>query len=258
METRPYQVLEVDHADGIARLTLNRPERRNALSPQLVNELLWALDDAKDNDAVRVVILTGAAGTFCSGGDLQQMSADSPLALKGDYADLLLRFPALGKPTIARVEGYAMGGGLGLVASCDFALAAESAVLGTPEIRRGLFPMMIMSVLDRVMSRRELVRMMLLGDKLSAATAKELGLLSSVVPDPELDEAVRTLATQLAAQSPTAMSRGLLAYHHQADLALTEAVPYLRDQLHALLGTADAREGLRAFAEKRAPTWTGE
>ncbi len=205
-----------------------------------------------------MVILTGAAGTFCSGGDLQQMSADSSLAVKGDYADLLLRFPALGKPTIARVEGYAMGGGLGLVASCDFALASESAVLGTPEIRRGLFPMMIMSVLDRVMSRRDLLRMMLLGDKLSAETARGLGLLSSVLPDADLDEAVDALATQLAAQSPTAMRRGLLAYHHQADLELTEAVPYLRDQLYALLGTADAREGLKAFMEKRAPKWTGE
>ena len=151
-----------------------------------------------------------------------------------------------------------MGGGLGLVASCDFAIASESAILGTPEIRRGLFPMMIMSVLDRVMSRRDLIRMMLLGDKLSAADAKEMGLLSSVVPETELDAAVGKLTTQLAAQSPTAMRRGLLAYHHQADLELKEAVPYLRDQLYALLGTADGREGLKAFIEKRAPKWTGE
>jgi enoyl-CoA hydratase/carnithine racemase len=164
METRDYQSILASAADGIATLTLNLPERKNPLGPLMVNELLWALDDAKADADVRVVILTGAGKAFCAGGDLKQMSTGDGPALepKGDYTDLLLRFGALGKPTIARIPGYAMGGGLGLVASCDFAVACESAILGTPEIRRGLFPMMIMAVLQRVVPRRELMRMMLL------------------------------------------------------------------------------------------------
>ena len=260
MEARGYRTILVETGEGVATITLNVPERKNPIGPQMVNELLWALDDAKDDGAVRVIVLTGAGDAFCAGGDLKQMSGggDGPtLPPKGDYSDLLLRFPALGKPTIARVNGVAMGGGLGLVASCDFAIAKESAVLGTPEIKRGLFPMMIMAVLARVVSRRRLLEMMLLGDKLSAARAAELELVNRAVPDDALDAEVDALAARLAAQSPTALRLGLTAYHHQADRALDEALPYLAQQLFAILGTDDAREGLSAFLEKRPPVWTG-
>ncbi len=260
MQDRPYEQVEVHVADGVARITLSRPKRKNAMGPQMVNELLYALDDTKDDDAVRAVVLTGAGSAFCAGGDLKQMSsgADGPkLEPKGDYADLLLRFTTLGKPTVARVNGVAMGGGLGLVASCDFAIAAQSAVLGTPEVRRGLFPMMIMAVLARVVSRRRLLEMMLLGEKMSAAQAADLELINRAVPDNALDDEVDQLATRLAAQSPTAMRMGLAAYHRQADLALAESVPWLQSQLFAVLGTEDAREGLTAFFEKREPRWTG-
>jgi enoyl-CoA hydratase/carnithine racemase len=260
MEDRGYRTIRVGVDAGIATITLNVPERKNPIGPQMVNELLYALDDARDDDAVRVIVLTGAGSAFSAGGDLKQMSSggDGPeLAPKGDYADLLLRFPRLGKPTIARVPGVAMGGGLGLVASCDFAIAAESAVLGTPEIKRGLFPMMIMAVLQRVVSRRRLLEMMLLGEKITAAQAAEMELVNRAVPDAELDREVDALARRLASQSPTALRMGLAAYHHQADRALAESVPYLQQQLVAILGTEDAREGLMAFMEKRDPRWTG-
>lgn len=264
MEDRKYRAIRVGVDDAaVATITLNVPERKNPLGPEMVNELLWALDDARDDTAVRVVVLTGAGKAFSAGGDLKALSgggadAGEALALKGDYVDLLLRFRSLGKPTIARIPGVAMGGGLGLVASCDFAVACESAVLGTPEIKRGLFPMMIMAVLGRVVPRRKLMRMMLLGEKLSAAQALEHGLISDVAPDDALDDAVAALATKLAAQSPTALRMGLAAFHEQADRALEDALPYLRDQLFAILGTEDAREGLMAFLEKRAPHWTGK
>lgn len=260
MEARVYQTILAASADGVATITLNVPERKNPLGPTMVNELLYALDDARDDREVRAVVLTGAGQAFSAGGDLKQMSggADAPtLAPRGDYVDLLLRFRELGKPTIARIPGVAMGGGLGIVASCDFAVACESAVLGTPEIRRGLFPMMIMAVLSRVVPRRRLLEMMLLGDKLDARTALDYGLLSHVVPDAELDTFVASLAQKLAAQSPTATRMGLHAFHHQDGRPLDEALPHLRDQLFALLGTEDAQEGLRAFFEKRAPVWTG-
>lgn len=262
MEARAYRtILASADEHGVATITLNVPERKNPIGPLMVNELLHALDDARDDASVRVVVLTGAGAAFCAGGDLKQMSRGDgdgpPLAQKGDYTDLLLRFPKLGKPTIARIPGVAMGGGLGLVASCDFAIACESAVLGTPEVKRGLFPMMIMAVLSRVVSRRRLLEMMLLGDKLTAAQAAELELITRAVPDDQLDAEVASLARRLAAQSPTALRMGLAAYHWQADRTLEEALPYLQGQLGAILGTEDAREGLMAFMEKREPRWTG-
>jgi enoyl-CoA hydratase/carnithine racemase len=259
MEARDYETIRVSTDGAVATIALAIPERKNPLGPLMVNELLWAFDDAKEDPAVRVVVLTGEGDAFSAGGDLKQMSQAGArkLAPKGDYVDLLLAFTRIGKPTIARVNGFAMGGGLGLVASCDFAVAKESALLGTPEIKRGLFPMMIMAVLGRVMPRRKLISMMLLGEKLSAKEALEHGILSHVVADAELDAEVARVAAALAAQSPTALRMGLAAYHRQADLALEEALPHLRDQLFALLGTEDAQEGLRAFMEKRPPVWTG-
>ena len=260
MEVRPYEQITVAVADGVCRVTLNRPKRKNAMGPQMVNELLYALDDAKENTEVRVIVITGAGAAFCAGGDLKQMSSggEGPkLEPRGGYADLLLRFRALGKPTLARINGVAMGGGLGLVAGCDFGIAKESAVLGTPEIERGLFPMMIMALLARVVSQRRLLEMMLLGEKMSASDAAKCELINRAVPDDELDREVDTLAAKLASRSPTAMRMGLAAFHHQAELRLAESLPYLEQQLFAILATDDAREGLTAFFEKRAPVWTG-
>ena len=261
MEARAeYHGILVRVEGHIATITLNNPEKKNALGPSMVNELLWAFDDAKADPAVRVVVITGAGNSFSAGADLSQLSMhkEGPqLASKGDYADLLQRFAELGKPVVARVLGPALGGGLGIVASADFALAGESAVLGTPEIQRGLFPMQIMAVLDKLVPRRKLMEMMLLGEKLSAKKALELGLLTRVVPDSELDGEVQKLAEELATRSPTAMRMGLHAYHHQSGIPLQSSLPYLRDQLMAMLATEDGREGLAAFMQKRDPKWTG-
>ena len=256
MDMRDYQTLDVRSERGVATLTLDVPERKNPLGPQMVNELLYALDDARDADDVRVIVLTGAGQAFSAGGDLKQMGAGD-LAPKGDFADLLLRFRDLGKPTVARIPGHCYGGGLGLVAACDFAIACESAKLGTPEVKRGLFPMMIMALLQQLVPRRELMRMMLLGERLSAAEAKRVGLLTDVVPDDGLGDATDALAAKLAAQSPTALRLGLRAFHRQREMPLDEALPFLRRELFGILGTEDAREGLRAFVEKREPLWTG-
>lgn len=255
-----YRHLLIEREGGIATLVLHRPERKNALNPVLINELLWALDDVREDPAVRVVVLTGAGKAFCAGADLGEMLApdeDSTLAAKGDLAQLLLRFPRLQKPTVARVNGAALGGGLGLVASCTFAIAAESAQLGTPEILRGLFPMQIMAVLERLMPRRQLLEMMLLGHTMGAPAAAKLGLITRAVPDDRLDATVDALARQLAERSPTAMRMGLDAFAHQTGRPLDEALPYLRDQLGELLGKEDAIEGLTAFMQKRPPVWTG-
>lgn len=256
-----YRHVIVDVKEHIAHITMNRKERKNALSPALTNELIWALDDARDDPKVRVVVLAGAGNAFCAGADLSQMSGateeEMPLAAHGDFADLLLRFPGLHKPVIAKVQGPALGGGLGLVASCPFAVAAESALLGTPEILRGLFPMQIMAVLEPLVPRRKLTEMMLLGQTVSAATAAEWGLVTHVVPDAELPHAVDELARALAERSPTAMRMGLEAFHAQTGKPLAESLPYLRGKLMELLSKEDAIEGLSSFLQKRAPVWTG-
>jgi enoyl-CoA hydratase/carnithine racemase len=253
-----YRDLLVHVAQHVATLTLNRPNRKNALSPVLINELVWALDDAREDPNVRVIVLTGSHETFCAGADLSQMGGkteESALPARGDLCELLLRFPKLNKPAIAKVRGVALGGGLGLVASCTFALAAESSMLGTPEVLRGLFPMQIMAVLEPRMPRRRLLEMMLVGLSVPARTAADWGLLTRAVPDGELDAEVARLAATLADRSPTALSMGLEAFHTQLGQPIAEAIPYLRGRLMALLSEPDAIEGLSAFLQKRAPSW---
>ena len=258
MEERDYQSLLVEQDGHIVTLTFNKPEKKNPLSQEVVNELLWALDDAEAADDVRVVILTGAGNAFSAGADLKGMTASrGKLEKKGEFDDLLLRFDTLKKPIVARIPGYVMGGAMGIIACCHFAIACESAILGTPEIKRGLFPMMIMAVLRRVVPTRDLLKLILLGEKITATKAKEIGLLTEVVPDAELDARVTELAGQLAKQSPNAMQMGLHAFNEQRKMSVEEALPYLREQLYAVLNSEDAKEGLAAFFEKREPQWTG-
>jgi len=258
MEERDYQSLLVEQDGHIVTLTFNKPEKKNPLSQEVVNELLWALDDAEAADDVRVVILTGAGNAFSAGADLKGMTGSrGKLEKKGEFDDLLLRFDTLKKPVVARIPGYVMGGAMGIIACCHFAIACESAILGTPEIKRGLFPMMIMAVLRRVVATRDLLKLMLLGEKITATKAKEIGLLTEVVPDAELDARVAELAGQLAKQSPNAMQMGLHAFNEQRKMSVEEALPYLREQLYAVLNSEDAKEGLAAFFEKREPQWTG-
>jgi enoyl-CoA hydratase/carnithine racemase len=228
----------------------------------MVNELLYALDDAHADEDVRAVVLTGEGKAFCAGGDFAQMSggaADGPaLPPKGDYADLLLAMTRAEKPIVARVNGPAMGGGLGLVAASTFAIAEAGATLGTPEINVGLFPMMIMAVLARLVPRRRLLEMMLFGQKMTAAEALAAGLLNRVVPAEELDAAVTTVTDEIAKKSPLTIGLGLRAFAAQDDLDLAEALPLLRAKLGEVLATDDAQEGLMAFLEKRPPVWKGK
>ena len=171
---RAYGKIKVARAGAVETITLSYPERRNAIGPQMTNELLWALEDASSADDVRAVVITGAGKAFCAGGDFQQMTGGAEgeaLPPKGDYADLLLAMTRFEKPIVAKVNGHAMGGGLGLVAASTFAIASAEAQLGTPEIQVGLFPMMIMAVLARLVPRRRLLKMMLLGEKLAAGEA---------------------------------------------------------------------------------------
>jgi len=257
---RAYARITTSFSGGVQTITLNVPERRNAIGPQMTNELLWALADARESDEARVVVLTGAGKAFCAGGDFQQMGGGSEaeaLPSKGDYADLLLTLARFDKPVIAKVNGHAMGGGLGVVAASTFAIATNEAQLGTPEIQVGLFPMMIMAVLARLVPRRRLLQMMLLGEKMSAEEAVRIGLLNESVAHADLDARVEVLARGLLDKSPSTIRLGLRAIAAQDDMDLEAALPMLRAKLGECLATDDAREGLMAFLEKRAPKWSG-
>jgi enoyl-CoA hydratase/carnithine racemase len=249
----------------VARITLNRPDKRNPIGPTTIGELLHALDAAKNDAAVRVVVLTGAGKVFSAGGDLSTMGGGGkPLEAHGGavtkpgtFVDLNLALVHLGKPTIAMVNGHALAGGLGVVVACDVAIAADDAQFGTPEINVGLWPMMIMATIFRNVTRKRGLELILTGDKISAADAAAMGLITRAVPRADLERAVDAIAEKLCGKSPAIVKMGLDAFHHSSDMELAPALEYLQGQLMAVLGTEDAREGLMAFLEKRAPVWKG-
>ncbi len=261
--SRPYERIRVAREGGVETITLSYPERRNAIGPTMANEVLWALDDACNAAEVRSVVLTGEGAAFCSGGDFGEMTrggaphAERRLAPKGDYADLLLALVRCEKPAIAKVNGLALGGGLGLVAACTFAVASTEAKLGTPEIDVGLYPMIIMAVLARHVPRRLLVEMSLLGQSFSAEDGVRLGLLNRAVASADLDAEVKKITDAIASKSPITVRLGLRATAAQEGMGLDESLPMLRGRLMEVLATEDCREGLSAFVERRAPRWTG-
>ena len=263
MTAPAYTYLLISKDGGAQTIALHNPARKNAIGPVMVNELLYAIAAAVDDQEVRAIVLTGSGDAFCAGGDFAQMTGSTgqtgeDRVIRGDYADLLLAMVSSPKPIIARVNGHALGGGLGLVAASHFAVAARGAKLGTPEINVGLFPMMIMAVLQRIVPRRRLLEMMLLGEKMDADEAARAGLVSRAVDPSELDVEVKRLATAIAGKSPITVRLGLEAFAAQDDLDLETALPMLRKRLSACLATDDAREGLTAFLEKRPPRWTGK
>jgi enoyl-CoA hydratase/carnithine racemase len=260
-DTPVFQVLSYVLDGHICTITLNRPEKRNALSAQLVNELIYALELAGDDTQVRVVILTGAGGAFCSGADLSQMSSggstDSNIPFRGGFIELNIALRDLAKPVISRVERYALAGALALICGSTFVIAEDTAKFGAPEIDRGIFPMMVMASLFRTVSKRAGLEFILLGEKISAQQAVDMGLISRAVPPENLDAEVGRLAQALAAKAPAAIRLGLSAYHKQCELSLEDALPFLEGQLMTCLGTEDAQEGVMAFLQKRPPVWTG-
>jgi enoyl-CoA hydratase len=257
-----YEVVKYEVAEGVATVTLNNPEKRNMLSGQMLTELVDAMKTARNSEDVRAVVLTGAGDkVFCAGADLGGFAAEVPLVAKHFASDLFLEFfrlmPRLGKPSLCAANGHVLAGGMGLALSCDLLIAKEGATFGTPEINVGAFPYMIMAIIYRNVPRKKVNEMMLLGERLSAEQAVEYGLANKVVPVAEFDAAVADWATKLASKSPVLMRLGHDAMYRQQDMAVDDALDYLRSQLSLTFSTEDIIEGVTAFFEKRDPQWKG-
>jgi enoyl-CoA hydratase/carnithine racemase len=257
-----YETIRYEVADGVATITLDSPENRNALSNELMTELLDALESARDDDEVRCVVLTSShEKVFSAGANLDQFSADVPLIHKHFATE---RFPAifktigqLGKPTLCAANGHVLAGSVGIALACDLVIAKDSATFGTPEINVGLFPFMIMALIYRNVPRKKVNEMMLLGERLSAEEAREAGIVNRVVPPDEFDDAVHDWSRKLASKSPALMKLGKDAVYRQMDMPFDEALDFLRSQLSIAFTTEDIQEGVRAFFEKREPQWRG-
>ncbi|MHB1537301.1 MAG: enoyl-CoA hydratase/isomerase family protein [Solirubrobacteraceae bacterium] len=249
-------------AGGVATITLNDPKTRNALSVQMLDRLIAAFERAQADRAARVVVLRSShQKTFSSGANLGGFAAQAPLVHKHfgseRFVALFKLIGSLTKPTICAANGHVLAGSLGIALTCDLVIASETASFGTPEIDVGTFPFMVMAILYRNVRRKDANELLLLGERIDAARARQVGLVNRVVPARELDAAVAEWAGRLASRSPVIMRLGKQAMRRQLDMALDDALDYLRAQLTLAASTEDIVEGVSAFFEKREPVWTG-
>jgi enoyl-CoA hydratase/carnithine racemase len=248
--------------DGVATITLNRPEQRNPLGPQMVADLTAALQRARDDDAVRAVVLTGAGEkAFCAGADLSSFAADATEVerhlARGSFVELFLACERLGKPLVGCINGHALAGGFGLALCCDLLVSADTATFGTPEIKVGVWPMMIMSIVTRNLGRKRALELFMTGTRVDSATALQWGFVNRVVPAAEVRERAHALAVEIAGWSPLIMHLGRDAFYATDSLDYETALRYLQAQLTVVSMTEDFREGVTAFLEKRAPNFRG-
>lgn len=260
MELAGGQVLyEVQGADRVARLTINRPDRRNALSWEVVRALREGVAHAKRDEDVRVLVVTGAGDkAFCAGADLGTMGGEDVLAMhaeRGHLAGLFEDLWALGKPTIAEVRGYALAGGFALALACDLVVAADDAVFGAPEIDVGLWPFMATVPFVRSMPPKVALELMLTGRRVDSAEAQRIGFTTRTVPTEQLSAEVSGLAATLASKAPRAVMLGRDAFYAALDLSAHEALAMLHPLLSLAASGEEAKEGIAAFAEKRAASW---
>jgi len=261
LEGLTFAATEWAVANNVLTITLNRPKRKNAINAEMTNEIVYLLDYAKQERAIRAVIIAANGDVFCAGGDLRAMSGNpegglvSNVPKRGESDDISLRIRHLGLPVIAKIQGAVLAGALLMVTNATHAIAADHAKFSAPEILRGIWPFMVMGGLFRVMPKRAGLDFIMRGQPISAAEAAASGLINEAVPADQLDAKVASLAKDLSNLAPGSMAMGLAAYNAQEDMSFDEALPYLRTQIDACLRSPDAKEGISAFLEKREPNW---
>ena len=255
------QPVRYDVASGVARITIDRAERRNALSNATISALDQIFAKAADDRGVRAIVLTAVGErAFCAGGDLSggtSIFSEGGTLTTLPLANLLRRIHRVEQPIVARVNGACMAGGMALLAAADLAIAADHAQFGLPEARIGIFPMQVLAVLKPLLRPRDLVELCLCADPIDAHRALEVGLVNAVVPGAELDAAVDRMLTRLLAGAPTALRRGKYALTAISSMTFEQTLAFAEGQVGLQAATDDAREGVAAFNEKRRPQWTG-
>ena len=257
-----YEKITYGVSDHVATIAMNDTETRNSLSWEMLTDLTNAFLEARDDENVRVVVLTSThEKVFSSGGNLSGFAGDTPTVHKQianeKFVKLFEIIGTLGKPTICAANGHCLAGSLGIALACDLIIAKETAGFGTPEINVGLFPFMIMALIYRNVPRKKASEMLLLGERLTAEEAREAFIVNKVASADEFEATVADWAGRLAKKSPLVMKLGKDAIWRQMDMPLMDALDYLRSQLTIELSTEDAIEGVTAFFEKREPEWKG-
>ncbi|MET0907004.1 MAG: enoyl-CoA hydratase/isomerase family protein [Tardiphaga sp.] len=243
-------------------ITINRPEKRNAMNADVIAGIAEGYRVAHGDADIRAIVLTGAGDkAFCAGADLANSGsafAQDFAKPNGDLADLLRLSQNATKPAIARVNGVCMAGGMGLLCMTDMAVAADTAIFGLPEVKVGVFPMQVLALLQSIAPRRLVSEWCITGEPFDAHAAKDAGLLNHIVPAVELDAKIDWLIARITDKSPTAIRRGKYAMRAIAAMSFDESIAYLESQIAILSMTEDAKEGLKAFGEKRKPVWPGK
>lgn len=259
-----FEFLKVDFSANVLRLTLNRPEKKNAMNPTLLNELAFALTHAKYNNSVWAVVIGAEGNIFCAGADLLSFAGaateqSSTIPDPSEPIRLVEVFNSLYKPCIARVHGSVYAGGFMIVSGCTHVISLEQATFSLPEVKRGLWPFQVMAGLMNVMPHRTMLDLCMRAGTLTAQQAKEAGLVSQIVANvEELDSTVNALVDDIKQYSPAAIRKGLEAYHNMSAKQGSDLHLYMFEMLGKTIETKDAQEGLKAFMEKRQPVWTGE
>jgi len=245
--------------EGVGYITINREPQRNAITPEALVLFHEYLDEAEKDEKVRAVLITGAGEkAFCTGAQLSMGVTAGVKDIFASYADLLNRIVKFPKPTVARVKGFCLAGGMGFMLACDIVIASDDSKFGTPEVNVGLWPMMIGALIFRNVLQKKAMEMILLGERLSAQEALAMGLITRVVPAAELEAEVKKVLAILTSRSPIGMRMGKQAFYAVANLPLQEALLYLSERIKEVAGTEDAKEGITAFMEKRQPNFMGK
>lgn len=255
LEGLNFQATKIKESNNILTITLNRPEKKNALNNVMVNEICYLLAYAKQERSVRVLIIAAEGDIFCAGADLRREKSESNVPKLEGADDISLMLRHLYKPVICKIQGSVLAGALLMVTNSTHAVAVKDAKFSAPEILRGLWPHMVMAGLFRVMPKRAGLDFVMRGQPIDAKKAKEWGLINELVEPNELDEYVENLSVELSSLAPGTMQFGLEAYEKQDSMAFDEALPFLQKQIAKTFEGPDAKEGIAAFLEKRKPNW---